>query len=184
MLCWSNRQELDQTRKQLVMNQVTINLNMIGSFMEVRISCNVESRFIVTEHQSRLMNNTKVMRQICEPLNFTSYNSKGTIFSFKRTSQDCGLLLRFPLYKWWTKINRKIGNEFPSINTSSPIRIAKGFELKLTGRRKENTQTRSNFNVSKNTIKSRVMSSSRKSNELTQVLNDKGDIKSSICKVY
>lgn len=130
------------------------------------------------------MNNTKVMKQICKPLNFISYNSKGTIFSFRRTSRDCGLLLRFSWYKWWTKINRKTSNGFPSINTSSSIRIAKGFELKLTGWRKENNQIRSSFNVSKNTIKSHVMSNSGRSNELTQVLNGKGDIRSGICKVY
>ncbi|KAL2247407.1 UNVERIFIED_CONTAM: hypothetical protein Sindi_2593000 [Sesamum indicum] len=92
-----NMRRQKETSLETIPNQMAIDFEVLGGFVENWISHNVQGSLVVTVKRNRSRNgNTKVLKKIRNPAEFTSSGTKTSIFRFSSGSSNRGLFLRLP----------------------------------------------------------------------------------------
>lgn len=105
----------------LISNCMTVNVNMLCALMEYRIHDNVESRLVITEKlSSRRRSDMKIPKELLQPNQLASGQSKTPILCFCTASAHHRLLLRLPGDQRSTQEDTKTTDRTPCILTSSP----------------------------------------------------------------
>ena len=120
----------DETTTKLFTNEMAVNLDVFGAFMENKILGNVEhSLVVVVKVHGRRMRNSDVGEQRTEPSQFTRSRGHGTVFSFGRRTGDSGFFLDTPRNRTSVKLNKKTSGGATSSRTASPIKVEVGGDL-------------------------------------------------------
>jgi hypothetical protein len=92
-----NRKEFHKASKELLSNKMTINFEMLRSFMKNGVSSNMNRTTIVTIKDRRFVaSELQIPEQIEQPLKLTCSSSKSPILRFRRRTRHGELLLRAP----------------------------------------------------------------------------------------
>ena len=153
----------------MVANEMTIELDMFGSLMKNRVSCNVKGDFIITIKSNRLsMWNTKIMKKRFQPNQFTAKKCHRTIFGFARRPSNNVLFLCFPGNRTRSKHGAKTARKSPSHGVAGPIRVTVSSKMEGASGRKKNPFSRRTLEIAKQTQGSKVMWLQGVVHELTQ----------------
>jgi len=109
----------------LLTNVVTINFDVLCTFMKYRIGRNMHGSLIVTKqcHGSNPMK-TKISKKLFKPYQFTGSRGYNTIFCFSTGPSDDKLFLTFPGHQITTNKHtiasgRSTSREFPAQSESA-----------------------------------------------------------------
>lgn len=119
----------NKTSFKLITNQMTINVKMLGTFVEDGVGNDIHGSLIVTPKINGNRNvKVKITSNVGNPLNFTDSSTKRAVFNFSSGSGDCILLFGLSRNKSMAKKNAVTCNGLASIWTSAPIGIAISLE--------------------------------------------------------
>lgn len=78
------------------MNNMTINFDVFLSFMKYGIDSNIKSCLVITIKESISGKwNVKIMKKVCQPLEFINSGGDGAILNFRGRTRKRGLLFEF-----------------------------------------------------------------------------------------
>ncbi|KAL0426861.1 UNVERIFIED_CONTAM: hypothetical protein Slati_2860900 [Sesamum latifolium] len=97
LLLTGNVARKNETLFEVITNQVTIDVKMLGSFVKYGIFSDVDGSLIVTmEGNRRGHRNTKLTQKIANPKQFTNGGPHTPILSLGRRTRNRRLFLHFP----------------------------------------------------------------------------------------
>lgn len=80
----------------MLINKMTVDLDMLGALMEDIIMCNIDGTLVVTVKRSGMFDMVAhVMEETMKPYQFRCGMCKGTVFGFGRVVRDHKLFLAF-----------------------------------------------------------------------------------------
>lgn len=114
----------EETILDLIPNCMTVNLHMLGSLVENRISSYVHGRLIVTEEFGfGSDSDLQTREQLLKPKKFTCSVCHAAILCLCTTPANNILLLGFPCNQRITKVNAVTSDRTASIRTCNPVSV-------------------------------------------------------------
>lgn len=128
----------DKTRSEGISNEMTVNLNMLRTFVKNGIGGNVNGSLTVGIKRNRMWNgNMKIPKKMMDPFKFTKSNCHRVVFRISGGVGDHVLLLSFLREKGTTK-----GDKVTSNRTMSNRIVGLIKSQKIVKVREESTQRR------------------------------------------
>ena len=125
----------DRGRLQMLVNKVTINLNMFRPLMKDSIVGILNSTaFITIERGRRRLRDTQIKQETTKPNNLSSGMSHSTILSFGSRASNDWLFLTFPRDQGITKKHTKTRRRLAISNITSSIRVSIGHQVQRGSR--------------------------------------------------
>ena len=109
----------------MLTDEVTVNLDVLCSFMEDRVVCNSGSTGIVPMERCGTTNkNTQFTQKAAKPDNFSTGGGHRSIFCLSRRFRNGGLLLALPRNERIPKKHTPASSRAPRIGTTSQVSIS------------------------------------------------------------